>query len=97
MDILMGLGGLVIGAVAAWQLAQEQAATQVRRLRARLEERIGYWQGEAERAQATAERLSEQTAAWTAGCQQGREEVLSVARALSARVVDGGSGDVGAS
>jgi hypothetical protein len=42
MGVLMGLGGLVVGAVAAWQLAQERAATRMRRLRARLEERIGY-------------------------------------------------------
>ena len=81
----MGLAGLVIGATAAWLLAQESAAVQMTRLRARLEERIRYWQGEAERAQATAERLSEQTTAWAAGCQQGREEVLSLARALSQR------------
>jgi len=79
----MGLAGLVIGAVAAWLLAQESAAAEMRRLRARLEERIGYWQSEAERAKVTADRLSEQTAAWAAGCQQGREEVLSLARALS--------------
>ncbi|HLX50802.1 MAG TPA: hypothetical protein VKS82_20935 [Streptosporangiaceae bacterium] len=54
-------------------------------IRARQEERIGYWRDEAERARAIAARLSEQTAAWAAGCQQGREDVLSIARALARR------------
>lgn len=83
MSILIGLAGLVIGAAAAWQLAQERAAAELGRLRARLEERIGYWQDETERARASADRLSEKTAAWLAGCQQGREDVLSLTRALS--------------
>jgi hypothetical protein len=74
MDILMGLGGLVIGAVPTWQLAHERAALELRRLRARLEERIGYWQGGAGRARSTARRLSGQTAAWTVGCQPGRRK-----------------------
>jgi hypothetical protein len=85
MSILAGLAGLLIGAIAAWQLAQERAAAELNRLRARLEERIGYWQGETERARASADRLSETTAAWAAGCQQGREDVLSLTRALSQR------------
>jgi hypothetical protein len=53
------------------------------RLRAQMEERVCYWQEETERARATASRLSERTAAWAAGCQQGREDVLSLARALA--------------
>lgn len=83
MDILAGLAGLVIGAAGAWQLAQGRAAAERSQLRARLEERIGYWRGEAERATATAARVSEQTAAWVAGCQQGREEVLSLTRVMA--------------
>jgi hypothetical protein len=83
MSILMGLAGLVIGAAVAWQLAQERAAAELNRLRGRLEEQISYWQGETERARASADRLSETTAAWVAGCQQGREDVLSLTRALS--------------
>jgi hypothetical protein len=83
MDILVGLAGLVIGAAAAWQFAGRRAAAETGRLRARLEERVSYWQGEGERARATAARVSEETAAWVAGCQQGREDLLSLARVLA--------------
>ena len=52
------------------------------RLRTRLEERIGFWPGETERARANAAQVAERTAAWVADCQQGRGDVLSLARAL---------------
>lgn len=83
MNILAWLAGLIIGAVAAWQAARVHAAAEASRLRAHFEEKIGYWQGEAERAKARTAQLSETTAAWVAGCQQGRKDVLSVARALA--------------
>jgi hypothetical protein len=82
MGILAGLTGLVIGAVAAWRVGRGRAAAELSRLQMRLEERIRYWQDETERARATACQLSERTAAWVAGCRQGREDLLSVARAL---------------
>lgn len=82
MDILTGLAGLLIGAVTAWQLTQWRADAGLARLRAHLEERVCYWQDEAERARATASRVTEQKAAWVAGCQQGREDVLALARSL---------------
>jgi hypothetical protein len=83
VGILAGLAGLVIGAVAAWQLARGYAIAEMSRMRTRLEERIGYWQGETERARASAAQIEERTAAWVAGCQQGRADVLSAARAFA--------------
>jgi len=83
MDIFTCLAGLVIGAVVAWQVTREHAAAELGRLRACADEQIEYWQDEAERATARAAQLSEQTAAWVAGCQQGREDILSAARALA--------------
>jgi hypothetical protein len=83
MDILTGLTGLMIGAAAAWALARGRAAGEASRLRAQLQARIGYWQDEAERARAHAARTGEQAAAWAAGCQQGREDVMSLARVLA--------------
>lgn len=83
MNILAGLSGLLIGAVATWQLMQWRAETALSRLRVQMEERICYWQDETERARSSAARLSERTAAWAAGCQQGREDVLSLTRALA--------------
>lgn len=43
MDILAGLYGLLIGAAAAWLLMRWRVAVAMSRLRAQLEERIGYW------------------------------------------------------
>jgi hypothetical protein len=83
MDILTGLTGLIIGAVAAWGLARGHTAGKMSRLRAQLQARIDHWQDEAERARAQAARVGEQAAAWAAGCQQGREDVMSLARALA--------------
>lgn len=85
MSMLTWVAGLIIGAAAAWQISRGYAAAELNQVRVHLEEQIGYWRGEAERATARAEQLSEQTAAWAAGCQQGREDVLSVARALAQR------------
>jgi uncharacterized small protein (DUF1192 family) len=82
MDIVTGLAGLVIGAVAAWQLARRVGTTEMSRLQTELEERIAFWQGETERARANAAQVAERTAAWVAGCRRGRDEVLSLARAL---------------
>ena len=49
----------MIGAVAAGQLGRRYAAAEMNRLRARLEERIGFWQGETERARANAAQVAE--------------------------------------
>jgi hypothetical protein len=83
MEILTGLTGLMIGTMAAWGLTRAHAAGKMSRLRAQLQARIGYWQDEAERARAQAARVGERAAAWAAGCQQGREDVMSLARALA--------------
>jgi hypothetical protein len=79
MEIVAGLAGLLTGAAAAWRLARWRAAAETSRLQAR----IGYWRDEADRAKAGAARAAEQAAAWTAGCRQGREDVLSLALALA--------------
>jgi hypothetical protein len=92
MDILAGLTGLMIGVAAAWGLARGHTAGKMGRLRAQLQARVDYWQDEAERARAQAARVSEQAAAWAAGCRQGREDVMSLARSLAhfaARTDDG--------
>ena len=83
MEVVAGLAGLLIGTVAAWVRARCRAAAEVRRLRAHLAARIGYWQDEAERAKATAARAEERAAAWADGYQQGREDVLALARGIS--------------
>ncbi|HTZ22527.1 MAG TPA: hypothetical protein VMC83_00900 [Streptosporangiaceae bacterium] len=85
MDIVAGLIGLMMGAAAAWGLARRYTGREMGQLQAQLRARIDYWQDEAERAKANAARVGEQAAAWAAGCQQGREDVMSLARALTHR------------
>lgn len=83
MDILVGLAGLVVGAFIAWEFAQGYAAAEMNRLRARSEEKIHYWQAETKRAKAAAAQAEDRMAAWIDGCQRGREETLSLARAFA--------------
>jgi hypothetical protein len=85
MDIVAGLIGLLTGAFVAWLMARRCATAEMSRLRARLEERVSFWQGETERARASAAQVTDRTAAWVAGYEQGREDVLSLARALAAQ------------
>jgi len=92
MDILTALAGLLIGAIAARALTRGYAAAEISRLRAQLQARIAYWQDEAERARANAAQVGEQAAAWAAGCQQGREDVISIAHALAHYAARSGDG-----
>lgn len=92
MVVLAGLSGLLIGAAVAWRAALAWANAEVGRVRARMQDQIGYWQDQAERARASAANVAEQTAAWVAGCRQGREDVLSLARALAQHGSEAGEG-----
>lgn len=83
MDILFGLAGLAAGAFVAWEIAQGCAAAEMNRLYARSEEKIRHWQAEAKRARAAAAQAEDKLAAWLDGCQQGREDALSLARSLT--------------
>ena len=83
MEVVAGLAGLLIGTAAAWVLARRRAAAETSRVRMHLTARVGYWQDEAERAKASAARAEERAAEWAAGYQQGREDVLALAHAIS--------------
>ena len=95
MSILAALSGLVIVAAAAWQVACWRAAAEISRLRAQAEEQVRYWQDETERARADAAQLADRTAAWVAGCQQGRKDLLSLTRALTQHTGQPGGGPAG--
>jgi hypothetical protein len=92
MEILTGLAGLMIGAVAAWAVTRGHAAGEMSQLRAQLQARIAYWLDETERARASTARVGEQAAAWAAGCQQGREDVISIVHALAHHATESGDG-----
>ena len=92
MDILTGLAGLMIGAVAAWAFTRGHAAREMSQLRAQLQARIAYWQDETERARANTARVGEQAAAWAAGYQQGRDGVISIVHAFAHHATESGDG-----
>ena len=92
MDILTGLAGLMIGVVAAWAFTRGHAVGEMSQLRAQLQARIAYWQDETERARANTARVGEQAAAWAAGCQQGRKDVISIVHALAHHASESGNG-----
>ena len=85
METLALVAGIVIGGAVAWYLGLERADAEIKCLRSELEGQISYWQDRHRGAAAHAARLAEQTAAWMAGCQQGRDDMLSLTRALANR------------
>ena len=84
MEVAAGFAGLLISAAITWVLTRCRTAAKASHLQAHLAARIGYWQDEAERAKASAARAEERSAAWAAGYQQGREDVLALSRGISA-------------
>jgi len=84
MDIVAGLIGMLTGAFVVGLATRRYAAREMSRLQARLEERVSFWQGETERARTSAAQVTERTAAWVAGCEQGRQDMLSLARTCGA-------------
>ena len=90
MVVLAGLSGLLIGA--GCLAGRAGVGRHGGRVRARMQDQIGYWQDQTERARASAARAAEQTAAWVAGCRQGREDVLSLARSMARHCPGAGEG-----
>lgn len=83
MEILTGFAGLVLGAFIAWEIARGYAAEEMKSLWSRSEEKVRYWRAEAEHAKAAAAQAEELLVAWRDGCQQGRQDALSLARSLA--------------
>jgi hypothetical protein len=72
------LGWAIIAAVAAWGFTLRRAAQHIGRLESANRTEVAYWKTETARARAHAAQVTQDKAAWTAGCQQGRDDVISV-------------------
>ena len=68
----------IIAAVAAWGFTLRRAAQHIDRLEAANRTEVAYWKTETARARAHAAQVTQDKAAWAAGCQQGRDDVISV-------------------
>ena len=78
MSTLATIAWSTIAAVAAWGLTLAYATAAISRLQAERRKEVKHWQAEAIRARAHAAQLAQDTAAWAAGCKQGREDVMTI-------------------
>jgi hypothetical protein len=73
--LLLGAGvGVALG---RW-LTMHRAASTVSVAEARMRRELAHWQDAAERATAEAARIAREAEAYKAGCQHGREDVISI-------------------
>jgi hypothetical protein len=79
--LLLGLGpGILIGR----RLAKRQAAATLSNAEKEMRRELAHWQEAAARATAEAARVAREADAYKAGCQHGREEVISIVPLLIA-------------
>jgi hypothetical protein len=78
MALLILLIGATVGlAVGRW-LTRRLAAATLSRAEAEMRRELSYWQEAAARASAEAARIAREAEAYKAGCQHGREDVISI-------------------
>jgi hypothetical protein len=78
MEVFLILVWFLAGAIAGWGLTSLRAATTVSHAREQMRREIRHWQSETERYKAVADRHAQDKAAWTAGCRQGRDDVITI-------------------
>ena len=78
MNTLMTIAWATIAAVAAWGMTLAHANAAIGRLQDERRKEVKLWQAETARARAHAAQLAQDAAAWTAGCKQGREDVMTI-------------------
>jgi hypothetical protein len=84
MGVLETMFWAIIAAVAAWGFTLRRAAQHIDRLEAAHRTEVAHWKNETARARAHAAQVTQDKAAWAAGCQQGRDDVISVVPLLIA-------------
>ena len=84
MTFLAFLIGAVLSGAVSWWLASQRAAEMLMQARAAMHREIRHWQEAAGRANSEVERLAREAESWSAGCRQGREDVISIVPLLVA-------------
>jgi gas vesicle protein len=84
MNPLAFLLGAALGGAVAWWFASQRAAEMLMQARAVMRREIRHWQEAAARANSEVERLAREAESWSAGHQQGREDVISIVPLLVA-------------
>jgi hypothetical protein len=74
--------GAAVGPVISWRAARSQGRAETRRQLARarvdMHREVNHWQEAAARANAEVARVAREAEAFKAGCQSGREDVISI-------------------
>lgn len=78
MDAVIAAVSATIAAVTAWGLTRAHAAATISRVREQMRHEVLYWQEESARAKTRAAQLAKDIATWTAGCKQGRDDLVTV-------------------
>ena len=86
MAVLETIGWAVLAAAAAWTVAMCAALVVLSRHRAAMQREVRHWQAEAIRAAALTAQLKQEIEMWSKGCQQGRDDVISIVPLLVAAV-----------
>jgi hypothetical protein len=84
MIVIPLLIGATFGAAVAWWFATQRTAELLTQHRVDAHRELRYWKEAAERANAEAHRLAREAESWSAGCKQGREDVISIVPLLVA-------------
>ena len=92
MDIIAGLSGLLIGAVIAWQLAQGMAAAEMSRSGRGCTNRSVTGKRRPNEPGPARPGSPSRRPPGPPGCEQGREDVLSLTRALAQHITQPGDG-----
>ncbi len=86
MAVLETIGWACLAATAAWVLAICASVGVLGRYRAVMNEEVQHWKAEAIRAAALTAQLKQEIEMWSKGCQQGRDDVISIVPLLIAAV-----------
>lgn len=96
MTFLVFVFGIMLGGAVAWWLASQHASSLLARNGAAMRREVRYWQEAAARANREVRRLAREAESWSAGCKQGREDVISIVPLLMAAQQRGGGGEAAA-
>lgn len=78
MIVLIIIAFAATAALTAWRLALARTAVASSRLTEEMQKEVRYWQAESARAKVRAAQLEKEVASWSAGCRQGRDDLVAV-------------------
>jgi hypothetical protein len=82
--VILAVAGFVLSWQSARSLARAEMRRELARIRADMRREVIHWQEAAARANAEAARVAREAEAFKAGCQSGREDVISIVPLLVA-------------